>query len=52
MGICGFSNEPLTGVVLNAFDAEKAAKYYYGHSYYKNYGDYYHSEPDGEPAKA
>lgn len=46
------SNEPLTGVVLNAFDAEKAAKYYYGHSYYKNYGDYYHSEPDGEPAKA
>lgn len=45
------SNEPLTGVVLNAFDAEKAAKYYYGHSYYKNYGDYYESKADGEPAQ-
>lgn len=38
------SNEPLTGVVLNAFDAEKASRYYYGNGYYQNYGEYYESD--------
>jgi capsular exopolysaccharide synthesis family protein len=33
------SNEPLTGVVLNQFDARKAGKYY-GEKYYE-YGEYY-----------
>jgi polysaccharide biosynthesis transport protein len=41
------SNQPLTGVVLNQFDASKAGKYY-GSKYYQ-YGDYY---PSDEPAKA
>ena len=41
------SNEPLTGVVLNMFDAKKAHGYY-GSKYYQ-YGDYYQSD---EPAKA
>jgi capsular exopolysaccharide synthesis family protein len=36
------SNEPLTGVVLNQFDAQKAGKYY-GSKYYQ-YGEYYASE--------
>jgi polysaccharide biosynthesis transport protein len=39
------SNEPLTGVVLNQFDASKAGKYY-GSKYYQ-YGNYYQSD---EPA--
>jgi len=36
------SNEPLTGIVLNQFDAKKASSYY-GGKYYQ-YGDYYQSE--------
>lgn len=36
------SNEPLTGVVLNQFDAKKASKFYYGNKYYQ-YSDYYQS---------
>lgn len=36
------SNEPLTGIVLNQFDAKKSGKYY-GSKYYQ-YGDYYQSE--------
>jgi len=40
------SNEPLTGIVLNHFDAKKASSYYYGSKYYQ-YGDYYQSN---EPA--
>jgi len=42
------SNEPLTGIVLNHFDAKKASSYYYGSKYYQ-YGDYYQSD---EPEKA
>ncbi len=42
------SNQPLTGVVLNQFDAKKASQYYYGGKYH-NYTDYY---PSHEPAKA
>jgi len=37
------SNEPLTGIVLNHFDARRASKYYNGDKYYQ-YGDYYQSE--------
>ena len=37
------SNEPLTGVVLNQFDAKKAGKYYYGDKQ-SAYGDYYQRE--------
>ena len=40
------SNVPLTGVVLNQFEASKA-RGYYGSRYYQ-YGDYYQQE---EPAK-
>ncbi|MEH6593688.1 MAG: polysaccharide biosynthesis tyrosine autokinase [Halioglobus sp.] len=36
------SNEPVTGVVLNQFDANKASKYY-GSKYYQ-YDNYYQSE--------
>ncbi len=36
------SNEPLTGVVLNHFDAKKA-NVYYGNQY-NEYGDYHQSE--------
>jgi len=36
------SNEPLTGIVLNHFDAKKASSYY-GGKYYQ-YGDYYQSD--------
>ena len=36
------SNEPLTGVILNHFDAKKASGYY-GSSYYQ-YGGYYQSD--------
>jgi capsular exopolysaccharide synthesis family protein len=39
------SNEPLTGIVLNQFDAKKSGSYY-GDKYYQ-YGNYYQSE---EPA--
>ncbi|WOJ94282.1 polysaccharide biosynthesis tyrosine autokinase [Congregibacter variabilis] len=46
------SNEPLTGVVLNQFDAEKAEKYYYGQSHYKQYGDYYKSHEPEDTATA
>ncbi|RLA44978.1 MAG: hypothetical protein DRR04_11345 [Gammaproteobacteria bacterium] len=35
------SNEPLTGIVLNQFDAKKSGSYY-GSKYYQ-YGDYYQS---------
>lgn len=42
------SNEPLTGIVLNQFDAKKASKYDHGGSYY-HYKDYYQSH---EPEKA
>jgi len=31
------ANEPLTGVVLNMFDARRAASYYGGQSYYEQY---------------
>lgn len=31
------SNEPLTGVVLNMFDAKRASSYYGGDSYYQQY---------------
>jgi capsular exopolysaccharide synthesis family protein len=34
------SNKPLTGVVLNQFDAKKADKYYYGGGKYYQYSDY------------
>jgi capsular exopolysaccharide synthesis family protein len=37
------SNEPLTGVVLNQFDAKKASKFYYGNKY-DQYSDYYQSQ--------
>jgi succinoglycan biosynthesis transport protein ExoP len=40
------SNEPLTGVVLNQFDAKKAGNHY---GKYYQYGNYYQSD---EPAKA
>ena len=33
------SNEPLTGVVLNMFDARRAAKYYGASAYYEQYSD-------------
>ena len=40
------SNEPLTGVVLNQFDANRAGRYV-GGKYYQ-YGDYYQADtPDG-----
>ena len=31
------SNEPLTGVVLNQFDAKKSGNYYYDHQYREYY---------------
>ena len=37
------SNEPLTGVVLNQFDAGKSRGYYGSH--YDQYGDYQQREP-------
>lgn len=39
--VVGF-NEPLTGIVLNQFDAKKAGRYHYGSKYYE-YRDYYQS---------
>jgi succinoglycan biosynthesis transport protein ExoP len=37
------SNQPVTGVVLNQFDAKKASQYSYGGKYH-NYSDYYQSD--------
>ncbi|MFK7732996.1 MAG: GumC family protein [Pseudomonadales bacterium] len=40
------SNQPITGVVLNQYDAKKASQYYYGGKY-QHYADYYKSaEPE------